>query len=78
MTVGCAYARRTGSGALRHPKHDLADMLVRLEPGSGSGDLVEREASVDDRPDSAVAQCRHQVGGKAFGCAGLRRRLLTP
>ena len=44
----------TGSGVLRHPDHDLADVLVGLEPGAGGGDFVEREGAVDDWPKAAV------------------------
>jgi hypothetical protein len=49
-------------------------MLVGLEPGSSGGDLIERKAAVDDRPEPAIAQRRQEVCGKSLGRFGALRR----
>ena len=53
-------------------------MLVGLEPSSGGGDLIERKAAIDDRPEPAIAQRRQQIGGKALGRFGALRRCAQP
>src|SRR6266851_7524882 len=75
---GAHVSGKPKAGESRNPDHDLADVLVGLEPGSGGGDLVEREASVDDRSEAAVAQCRQQVGGEALGRFGALGRAAQP
>ena len=61
---------------------DFADMLVDLEPGSSGGDLIERKAAVDDRPEPAVAQRGKRSAANRLAdsarCAGVRKRLVTP
>src|ERR1700730_16962045 len=58
--------RQELAGGLQNPDHDLADMLVGLQPSARGGNLVEREGAVDDRPEPAVAQCRQQVAAFIF------------
>src|SRR5207248_8562696 len=44
--------------------HDFADVTVGFDMGLRGRQLGERKAAVDDRPDPAVAQRRHQIGDK--------------